>query len=622
MNSVVNRRIIYFIILGFIWALIIITIRPLNQSEVVRDMVKIGGERGVVGEITGEKQIIQPVTLKEGRIEGISLLTGTYARENTGTIVLILKDNSENVLVCQKVKTSSIADNTWSDIYFDNSIFLEGGEYSLIIGSEDSFPGNAVTLYYYQDNTEHGFISGDDQFQGTLCMRIHYYDSALIIRNGILWSILFIASIFLIASIKKMDVFALQEFVILLVFFIVVLSKHLGMRMINDDLTRFNEHYGWQAGSLLKYTFYLNGKVFTDGIAEIIIRYIPFSLWKVLDSLIWVILAKLLIFYLTDGKKGQAATICALLLLFPYSYLETAGFISVTTNYVYTFVSLLISILPLMLVVKANIKSKGWIWLLSFLGIIYTVNHDQYAIALISGSVILFFYFHYTIRNNFSDNKRVLLKKYTGILMVIAGLFYILEFHFPGHITRMSSSVEMLAYLPDYTNWTLIDKIYHGYTSTVAYLFFNRCGYIAVLMSLLALLSYLQGSKILKWTGLITFIMFIIINVLPRELMISFQNWPGVAEIDSLSRQKTISVLLLSFFFLMMILLQINLFIKTKMKHLLLLLLFLAAESRELMGFSATIYASSYRTFSLMSFIIIIINYYILQYCKQFVANH
>ena len=102
---------------------------------------------GVVGEITSETVLEQPITV-DGELLSVAFVGATYARQNTGTLHIEVCDLSGNVLDEQMVDTATMQDNAEVSVYFPEPVAVPEGRAILRITAPDATPGNAVTLYY------------------------------------------------------------------------------------------------------------------------------------------------------------------------------------------------------------------------------------------------------------------------------------------------------------------------------------------------------------------------------------------------------------------------------------------------------------------------------------------
>ena len=297
-----------------------------------------------------------------------------------------------------------------------------------------------------------------------------------------------------------------------------------------------------------------------------------------------------------DIETGSAR----ILLLFPFNYMESAGYIATSANYLYPFVGVLV-ILRLFVYILENEKTPFYMYIAVALSIIYTTNQDQTAIALLAGLVIYLIYCRIT-----KADKR-LTRNIIGVLIGSLAS-YIFYFLLPGHLGRMTgeSTEEMDIWFPEYIDWTFGDKVFHGYTSTVANALFNDVLLVTLFAALLLIISLRQKTPYKIIVGAMPFAGIMISHFMDKGQFIYYFprsiGMPELMPIEVFAFPFILSVVILGCLF-WGIWLNVN---KLENKLMLTLLLVLAAGTREMMGFTATIYASSFRTFTFFLYAIII----------------
>lgn len=101
-----------------------------------------------VGELTDGTVLRQRIVIPAERLEHIALLLGSYERQNTGTLIVTLEDESGAELVRQTLDISSVSDGKYTDIPLSAPLAgYQNEALTLVITPEGCTPGNAVTLY-------------------------------------------------------------------------------------------------------------------------------------------------------------------------------------------------------------------------------------------------------------------------------------------------------------------------------------------------------------------------------------------------------------------------------------------------------------------------------------------
>jgi len=390
------------------------------------------------------------------------------------------------------------------------------------------------------------------------------------------------------------------KFCIYLVFSIFFFWKHYFLEYVGDDLIMgpgvdtysLWENFVWHWG--------YNGRIVTDVFANIWYRFPSMMWWKVFDTGVYVVLAMLITRIFTKNKWYHALVVCLLILVFPFVYMMSAGWIATSANYLYPFVGALVVVRMIKYVLEDQ-KIPKYMYLFTALAIIYTTNQDQTAVALLAGLLIYLIYLHAT-------KAEPRLKKTTLWLFLSSVFMYIAYFLLPGHLGRMTgeSTEEMDLWFPEYIEWTLGDKIFHGYTSTVANLFFNDVLTFTLFAGLLLVISLRQKNPLKIAVGCVPFLGIALSHYLDKGQFIYFFE-------RSIGMPELMPIEVFCFPFILSIIMLVCIFAavwmnleKFENKLLITLLLVLGAGTREMMGFTATIYASSYRTFTFFLYAIVI----------------
>lgn len=117
-----------------------------DQLKFRDDSTDLLAANGVVGEITSDMELIQPLRLRGDRLMGITLYGATYARANTGILRLELRAKGET-LAAADVDVGAMEDNALFTVPFPESDISGVEAAELRITAPQSTPENAVTLY-------------------------------------------------------------------------------------------------------------------------------------------------------------------------------------------------------------------------------------------------------------------------------------------------------------------------------------------------------------------------------------------------------------------------------------------------------------------------------------------
>lgn len=103
----------------------------------------------VIGEITNGYEIQQEFVVTSETIDSVTLSIATYARQNTGNLVVKLLDDKNRVLRENIIDVKNLNDNSNVVIELDNPIYgMKGEMLTLGILSPEATEGNAITVYY------------------------------------------------------------------------------------------------------------------------------------------------------------------------------------------------------------------------------------------------------------------------------------------------------------------------------------------------------------------------------------------------------------------------------------------------------------------------------------------
>ncbi len=115
----------------------------LHYRTVATDMMN---SDSLTGEITADRVITQQIAVDGGELTGLTLKGATYARENTGTLVLDVLTDGE-VIATRELDIARIPDGEKFTVSFDPILQIPGESAQLRITAPQSESGNAVALY-------------------------------------------------------------------------------------------------------------------------------------------------------------------------------------------------------------------------------------------------------------------------------------------------------------------------------------------------------------------------------------------------------------------------------------------------------------------------------------------
>ena len=360
--------------------------------------------------------------------------------------------------------------------------------------------------------------------------------------------------------------------------FILVFALHLFMKPGEADDSWFINNYTGNPLSFAYMRYMQWSSRFLIEMVLVVIVSLPLILWKVLDTLMIVLL-----FYSGNkllNVKDRKILIFEILLIMilPWKVFGETGWIATTLNYTWP-ITLGFYGFSILLEEKTNFLKQ----VISFICIIFACNQEQMCCVMLAFIIICF-----CIRTFQKKNNKVFLIPF--IICILMGILHIIC---PGNSMRQIS--EMQTWYPAYQNFDVLDKISIGIISTVTAILFDfRIIYIAFIGMLILYTKYLPLNK--KLSYIIQFILacFIFINIYPFDsTQLMFYS----------KAQESIVITFMNFvlpvlLFSLLISIVIYLILKTKNKYnYMFVLLFLSGIcSRLILGFSPTVYASGKRT--------------------------
>ncbi len=380
------------------------------------------------------------------------------------------------------------------------------------------------------------------------------------------------------------------------VFYVCILLVHRRWGIISDDELRLSHVDDISFGeAFLDLWFNQYGKMISDGLALFFIR-IPFTLWKVIDSFVYCIIVELISYLSGRRRIVDKAAICVLVLLFPFRWLDSAGFISTSTNYIYTFLGFLMACIPLQRIMSGNnLRVRDIV--IGLIGGLAACNQEQSGVSLIFFSVVV------AVVSFVDKNKKGTVS--AGVFTAAYIAEFLLFFLNPGHMNRLHSTAEMDKYLPEYADWSLPYKIFRGTTATYANLLFNRCTLFMLVCVLVCVLGIVR-KKYICVVPAITALFIDAIDVV--EFVGYFDGHFGTPDAFlPATRPRFIVFAVTCLIMTVSLLISFWQLLEGKIRIFVLALTCMGMGSRIMMGLSATIYASNYRTFTFLLFCMIMI---------------
>lgn len=390
---------------------------------------------------------------------------------------------------------------------------------------------------------------------------------------------------------------------ILLAFIVTQYILRIDMFIYSDDVVAREYMSKMSILEYIRYYFMtVNGKVFTDPLGAIMGQW-PFNIWKITDTLIYAAAACLTAYICTGivnkNGGGNCADVqscdyplillitCLTVMCLPLSYLVSAGFILTSTNYVYTTVCIIVCMAAIRFLDCSYHKPavKMPVILITCICVLYASNQEQSACVLggiLTGYLILIY----------ALKKRIDKSAFMFLIVDAAGLLMLMLS--PGHMNRSGGTTGTFS-IPDYADWTLANKLTEGITSTAANIYFQPIHVFIILCMLLLLGSFILKRDIKTKTAAVLLTGFNIYEMLTGYSgFVRFHSFSwGLPDTDA-SMMSYVLILAITGLIVFVIW---HLFDSKAEAAALLWLLFIGAMSRIMMGFSSTLFGSSFRTF-------------------------
>jgi hypothetical protein len=356
-----------------------------------------------------------------------------------------------------------------------------------------------------------------------------------------------------------------------------------------------NEYFTWSSRGIIELCVVLFSKL-------------DFLIWSIFNTIIYtsigVMLSKLLV---KSNNKEMNYFIAGMMIIYPFYHMATAGWIATCTFYLYP----LFCLIYCLLTIKKVFESKKISWheyLFYAIAFLYASSMQQVAVIM---TMFFAFLAVYIIANKLNYRHIVGISLIVSIAQVINAVIC------PGN--KLRTLEESARFLPMFAEYTLFDKLNMGFYTTMISFLTSFDAVFLMFISLLFLTIMLKYRKCkFGFIAIIPFLIWIVftpIRVLlksPYSNLISENKFVSfIADVIKIGYIESIpsETLWLSLVLLIISLLILYSVVRAFDKPKIMAVLFILATgliSRILMGFSPTVYASSYRTFLYMYFSLII----------------
>lgn len=344
-----------------------------------------------------------------------------------------------------------------------------------------------------------------------------------------------------------------------------------------------NEYFTWSSRVIIN-------------LCIVFLSKINFFIWGIFNTIIYtsigVMLSKLLV---KGNNKEMNCFIAGMMIIYPFYHLATAGWMAICAFYLYP----LFCLIYCLLTITKIFENKKILWheyLFYAIALLYASSMEQVAVIM-----TMFFAFLVVciIANKLNYRHIVGISLIANVAQIINAVIC------PGNKLRTLESIYMF---PIFAEFTLFDKLNIGFYTTMLNFLTSFDAVFLMFISLLFLTIMFKYKKYkLGFVAIIPFLIWIIL--MPIRALSKFISLAAdvvkIGYVESIpSETLWLSLALLIIFFL--ILYSVVLAFDKHETKAVLFILATGFTSRVLMGFSPTVYASSYRTFIYMYFSIII----------------
>ena len=389
-----------------------------------------------------------------------------------------------------------------------------------------------------------------------------------------------------------------------LIFYIgIVVITHLCIKeYMGDALNLFNkilEQYSLKEALIMRYNTWTS-RIIIEIPLYLISHNMHFYIWMIIDIVMFIILL-LSLMKLTQNKHNKL--LIFLILLYPISDMRSAGWIATTINYLWP-TALGCASFVLLHKMYHNEKINIWFIPLYMLCELFSTNFETFSV------------YYFVILGYFTVNM-IIERKFTvkyAILTVIQFIISIWNIYLtltcPGNWVR--GSEEITKWMIDFPSYTFVDKISLGVVDTTSKLIQSNLLFFILVLLIFIITIKKRESIIVTALSAIPVVSISLITFLAPLSKSYFALYEQLFITTRIVNPMTYTSFIpyLAFVFFMLIItvcvvMILNLAKDLKSGILLMFILSVGFATRAILGFSPTIFASSYRTFIFLDFSII-----------------
>lgn len=354
--------------------------------------------------------------------------------------------------------------------------------------------------------------------------------------------------------------------------------------------------------------------------SRFIIEYVLCGVLKI-SKYLWILLEAVMValagysisrIFVKDNKKENNIMLLFMILVYPITIMNSAGWAATTINYMWPLATCLFALIPIRKIWDGE-KIKFFEYPLYVLALIFAGNQEQ-TCAILCGTYILF-----TILM-IIKNKKIHPFMIIQTILIIASIILILTC--PGNYVR--NSEEIVDFFQDFEMLTFLDKLSLGFTSTMGVII--KQGNVVFLMLTTLITIYIFSNYKEKLYRIVAIIPLLSILLLSVTKGITDSIFPFLASFRDLITKEQVMLtaansnnllnvvpLVFSYINFVCIALSILLIFKNLKNNIAILVFLVGLASRIIIGFSPTVFSSAERTMIFFDFSMIIVSILIWQ---------
>ena len=354
--------------------------------------------------------------------------------------------------------------------------------------------------------------------------------------------------------------------------------------------------------------------------SRFIIEYVLCGVLKI-SKYLWILLEAVMValagysisrIFVKDNKKENNIMLLFMILVYPITIMNSAGWAATTINYMWPLATCLFALIPIRKIWDGE-KIKFFEYPLYVLALIFAGNQEQ-TCAILCGTYILF-----TILM-IIKNKKIHPFMIIQTILIIASIIFILTC--PGNYVR--NSEEIVDLFQDFEMLTFLDKLSLGFISTMGVII--KQGNVVFLMLTTLITIYIFSNYKEKLYRIVAIIPLLSILLLSVTKGITDSIFPFLASFRDLITKEQVMLtaansnnllnvvpLVFSYINFVCIALSILLIFKNLKNNIAILVFLVGLASRIIIGFSPTVFSSAERTMIFFDFSMIIVSILIWQ---------